>query len=133
MALDSFRVTAFDLALLRRLNFRWTGGPSSGAVAVDPSAPYGGTDVLADLRKIYAEAQGYELLTDENGLLSSFVLPDGDVIDAEDYDRELWAHDRNMVTVLEILQSNLTEALIEGHYLHNGALSRTWTRIAESA
>jgi len=133
MALDSFRITAFDLALLRRLNFGWTGEPSSGAVAVDPSAPYGGTDVLADLRGIYAETQGYELLTDESGELSSFVLPDGDVLDAESYDEILQAHSRNMVTVLEILQSNLGDALLEGHYLRDDPRGRSWTKINESA
>ena len=129
MALDSFRITAFDLALLRRLKFSWGGGPSSGAVAVDPNAPYGSDDVLADLRQIYAEVEGYELLTDEKGLLNSFVAPDGDVLDAEDYDRTLWIHDRNMVTVLEILQHNLADGISEGHYLRRDPRGKVWTRI----
>lgn len=126
IGIDSFEITNFDLGLLGRLNFE-------GSLEINRRRPYGSEDVLADLREIYADTQGYELLTDETGTLNSFVLPDGQVVDAEEFDSTLWSHDRNMVTVLEIVLSNPAQGIGSGRYIQTRPYGRrSWERELEN-
>lgn len=53
-----FEVTAFHLALLKRLDFQ----EGEGVPEVSAKRPYGDSDVISDLQKIYSETMGYEVL-----------------------------------------------------------------------
>lgn len=124
------RVSAFQLALLKRLEFEWAVGSYYGAPTIDPKRPYGNSDVLEDLREIYAEILGLQYIdADELGYF--FVREDGSRFEAEQLDYELWAQHKSMHVVLQILCSNLSTPLQEGIYLKENPYGHHWKYVGK--
>lgn len=123
----SFELTAFHIALLKRLEFGWHEGSYDGAPAVDIKRPYGNSDVLADVRAIYAELSGlrYDDDPEDKELEFSFVRADGTSFDAADLDEEIWGAHRQMETVLQILAKN-PEGIVPGTYERSNSYSKDW-------
>lgn len=124
---NSIRVDKLHIAMLKRLRF----GSEDGVPSVDPKRPYGNKDLLYDLVEIYNADLGCEIVKIEDG---GFLLLDGDRVVArggqseddifdEDETKEqdlalkLYAHHREMATVLSILVQELS--IQEGIYTKN--------------
>jgi len=111
-----FEVTELHIALLKRIKFQ----EGEGVPTVKPKRPYGNSDVLQDLRDIYAATMGYEVLRlrDEGTIVlqDDQVIARGDGTGTADEDIEamLWKTHRQMSTVLQILADNLS--IEEGVY-----------------
>jgi len=111
-----FEVTAFHLALLKRLHFQ------DGEVVPEVKAkrPYGDSDVISDLQEIYSETMGYEVLRlrDEGTIViqGDRVISRGDGTGpvSDDIEAQLWKTHRQMSTVLQIVAHNL--GIQEGVY-----------------
>lgn len=125
-----FEITPFHIALLERLEFRWDDG-YDGSPAVSTKRPYGNSDVLADLREIYAKLNGFEYLDfDDDGRYEfSFKGADGTLIDAEDFDEEIWGAHRQMELVLLILARNADAGVQPGIYERSDRFLTDWKRI----
>jgi len=125
----SFELTALHIALLKRLEFGWHEGGYDGAPTVDVKRPYGNSDVLADIREIYAELSGlrYEDEPEDEEFEFSFVRADGTSFDAADLDEEIWGAHRQMETVLQILAKN-PEGITPGTYERSGLYLWDWKR-----
>jgi len=115
MASPTFELKEFHLELLKELRFQWN--DHTGAPELKEGDPYGGAfdDQLASIYQIYANFEGYELLSNEIGE-SSFVAKDGQVIDAEDLAEDLWLYHRDLPTVLEIVASDPLRGVTFGSY-----------------
>jgi len=111
-----FEVTAFHLALLKRMHFQ------DGEVVPEVKAkrPYGDSDVISDLQEIYSETMGYEVLRlrDEGTIViqGDRVISRGDGTGpvSDDIEAQLWKTHRQMSTVLQIVAHNL--GIQEGVY-----------------
>lgn len=128
----SFELTAFHIALLKQLEFGWHEGSYDGAPTVSIKRPYGNSDVLGDIREIYAELNGlrYEDDPEEDEFEFSFVRADGTSFDAEDLDEEIWGAHRQMETVLQILARN-PEGIAPGRYERSKDYFRDWKRVED--
>lgn len=127
----SFTVDKVHLALLDRIWFE----DGERAPQVNQKNPYGDSDLLYDLRKIYGEAHGYEVLTLEND--GGTIVLDGDRVVArsngdgssgEDIEKILWRYHSEMVTVLQILASN--RGIAEGEYRKTKAWGKGWEPVS---
>jgi len=129
----SFELTAFHIALLKRLEFGWHEGGYDGAPTVDFKRPYGNSDVLADIRAIYAKLHGlsYDDDPEDEELEFGFVRSDGTSFDAADLDEEIWGTHRQMETVLQILAKN-PEGIAPGTYERSGPYLWDWKRSESS-
>lgn len=125
-----FEVTPLHIALLERLEFRWDEG-YDGSPAVSTKRPYGNSDVLADLREIYAKLNGLEYLdSDEDGRYEfSFKGTDGTLTDAEDLDEVIWTAHKEMELVLLILARNAEAGVQPGIYERSKAYLTDWKRV----
>lgn len=125
------RVSAFQIALLKRLEFEWSDGGYDGSPTVDSKRPYGNSDVLGDLREIYAESLGLQYV-DADELGHFFVREDGSRFEADQLDYELWAQHKSMHTILQILCANPTEPLQEGVYAKEEQYSHDWKYVGKN-
>lgn len=121
-------VNDFQIALLKRLSFEWDQdhGAYYGSPTVNQKRPYGNSDVLRDLREIYAMTLGFEYVEPEDNSSPFFVLKDGVRLEASTVDATLWSEHANMPIVLEIMCSNPTDGITKGVYVKNNPYSHKW-------
>ncbi len=127
---DTILITDFHLALLDRAYFRWEDGGEEEVPSMDSKRPYGNSDVLGDLREIYAKLMGYELkdLSEDWDTVTYYEKPSGELFRADGGDDLLWDQHRQMATVIRVLASNARSGIQPGSYSREDSYSRRWVR-----
>lgn len=132
MAAEIFTVDEVHLALLDRLYIESL-VPEWGGPMADQKRPYGNSDIQDDIREIYSEVNGLELIKVEDG---GTILLDGDRVVARGYgedlvsstlEREFSRYHQEMATVLQILCNNRSIEL--GDYRKTSPYAGRWERI----
>lgn len=130
---ERFTVDKIHLALAKRLYISSSGNAYGDAPSVDQKRPYGNSDVLGDLKEIYAATEGLEIVNIEDGgtlvLSGDRVISRGDGTGdpLSDVESLLQRYHRDMTTVLQILLQNLS--ISEGVYERESPYGGHWARV----
>lgn len=127
-----FTVDKVHIALMKKANVKWNGAGYDGAPCLDMKRPYGNSDVLSDIQKVYSKAKDLEILRLRDG---GSIIVDGDRIVSKDSETEspstdlLMKYHTDMETVFQILAENCEQGISEGSYTRESSYSGSWKKL----